>query len=264
MKMRKITLSLFVCLAVIFVLSGPVWGYWGQVRIVSAEVDYENETININGYNFGRYPWVFMDGVYLNVLSASDSSIEAQLPSLDSGTYRLGVAHYKSRYRRWMRDSIDFTIGARGPVGPAGPKGDPGDPGAPGLQGPKGDPGKAGANGAKGDKGDKGDSGITGYVHTRGGFEPFFILQGQTEVVSARCPGKKKVLGGGWSVYGCFAQDPNDSNSIANCSELDDAEYSVEASYPETENTWSVLVTNTADVDIEVDLRVNAICGSFK
>jgi hypothetical protein len=228
-----------------------------------------------------------MDGVYLNVLSASDSSIEAQLPSLDSGTYRLGVAHYKSRYRRWMRDSIDFTIGARGPVGPAGRSGAKGDPGPAGpigepglrgekgdrgdrgLKGPKGDPGKAGANGAKGDvgpagpKGDKGDPGITGYVHSRGGFEPFFILQGQTEVISARCPGKKKVLGGGWSLHGCYAQDPNDPNYYTDCGKLDDADYAVEASYPENENTWSVLVTNTGDVDIEVDFRVNAICGSF-
>jgi hypothetical protein len=228
---------------------------------------------------------VFIDGVYLKVLSSSDRAIEAQLPALDAGTYRLKVAHYKSRYRRWLRDSIDFTIGARGPVGPAGPKGDPGPPGPQGEPGPagsigpqgpvgpagpKGEAGPAGPKGAKGDKGDvgpagpKGDPGITGYVRTRGGFEPFFILQGQTEVISAHCPGKKKVLGGGWSVHGCYAQDPNDPNYYTDCAKLDDAGYAVEASYPESDNTWSVLVTNTGDVDIEVDLRVNAICGSFK
>lgn len=147
--------------------------------------------------------------------------------------------------------SIDFTIGARGPKG---------DRGESGPQGLKGD---AGPKGEKGTKGDKGDPGITGYVHSRGGFEPFFILRGQTEVISARCPGAKKVLGGGRSVHGCFAQDPNDVNSIANCSDLEEADYTVEASYPETENTWSVLISNTRDVDIEVDLRVNAICGFF-
>jgi hypothetical protein len=225
---------------------------------------------------------VFIDGKYLNVLNSSDSSIEAQLPALDAGTYRLKVAHYKSRYRRWLRDSIDFTIGARGPagppgqqgavgpagpIGPAGPKGDVGPAGPIGPAGPAGKPGPKGAKGdpgPAGPKGDKGDPGITGYARMRGGFEPFFILQGQTEVISAHCPGKKKVLGGGWSVHGCYAQDPNDPNYYINCSELDDAGYAVEASYPESDNTWSVLVTNTGDVDIEVDLRVNAICGSFK
>ena len=82
-------------------------------------------------------------------------------------------------------------------------------------------------------------------------------------MVSARCPGTKKILGGGWSVHGCYAQDPDDPNYYTDCGKLDDADYAVEASYPENENTWSVLVTNTGDVDIEVDLRVNAICGSF-
>ena len=81
------------------------------------------------------------------------------------------------------------------------------------------------------------------------------ILQGQTEVVSARCPGTKKILGGGWSVHGCYAQDPDDPNYYTDCGKLDDADYAVEASYPENENTWSVLVTNTGDVDIEVDLQ---------
>jgi hypothetical protein len=241
-----------------------------------------------------------MDAIYLKVFSASDNTIEAELPALEPGAYRLGVAHYKSRYRYWQRDTIDLTIGARGPkgdVGPAGPKGDPGDPGpqgdkgdpgdpgdpglqgpkgepgkpgpmgdrgAPGLQGLKGDPGKPGLKGDKGEKGDKGDPGITGYARMRGGWEPFFILQGQTEVVSARCPGTKKVLGGGWSVHGCFAEDPGNPGYYADCNNLDDAGYAVEASYPESDNTWSVTISNTGDVDIEVDLRVNAICGTFQ
>ena len=200
------------------------------------------------------------------------------------------MAQYTYRYRRWRRDTIDFTIGARGPkgdkgdpgdpgpkgdkgyLGLQGPKGDAGEPGprgergAPGLQGPKGDAGEPGLKGPKGDpgkagpkgeKGDKGDPGLTGYSRMRGGFEPFFIL------ISARCPGTKKVLGGGWSMHGCFAEDPKNPGYYADCSDLDDAGYAVEASYPEDDNTWSVMISNTGDVDIEVDLRVNAICGSF-
>ena len=124
--MRKITLSVVVCLATIFFFAGPVWSYRGQVKITGVTVDPDNQIITIKGDNFGHYPWVFIDGEYLNVLTSSDSAIEAQLPALDAGTYRLGVAHYKSRYHRWLRDSIDITIGARGPAGPAGPKGDVG------------------------------------------------------------------------------------------------------------------------------------------
>ena len=86
MKMRKTTLSLIVCLAAIFVFTGPVWGYHGLIKIESAQVDYENEIIHIKGQNFGHYAWVFMDGVYLKIISATDTQIQAHLPALDSGT----------------------------------------------------------------------------------------------------------------------------------------------------------------------------------
>jgi hypothetical protein len=69
------------------------------------------------------------------------------------------------------------------------------------------------------------------------------------------------VLGGGWAVFGCDAPDPSNPEYYAACSELDDASYALEASYPEDDNTWSVMISNTGDVDIEVDLRVSAICG---
>jgi len=282
--MRKRTLPLIVFLAAIFIFTSPVFGYYGHVKIESAEVDYENQKIYIKGHRFGHHPWVHMDDIYLKVFFSSDNYIETELPALEPGAYRLGVAHYRSRYRYWQRDTIDLTIGARGPkgdVGPAGPKGDPGDPGdrgdrgdpgpkgEPGKPGPMGDRGAPGLQGLKGDpgkpglKGDKGDPGITGYARMRGGWEPFFILQGQTEVISARCPGTKKVLGGGWSVHGCFAENPKSPGYYAECGDLDDAGYAVEASYPESDNTWSVTISNTGDVDIEVDLRVNAICGTF-
>ena len=285
--MRKHILPFIVFLAAIFVFVGPVWGWYGGLKIDSAEIDFDKKRIYIKGHKFGKHPWVYVDDHFLKVLSAKNNSIEAEWPSLEPGTYRLGVVRYKHKKRRWHRDSIDLTVGTQGPAGPAGPKGDPGEPGPkgekgdPGPAGPKGDPGlrgnpgpqgeqgEPGEPGPKGDKGDvgpagpKGDPGVSGYGRVLQTNEPSLILPGQTKILSAKCPGTKKVLGGGWFVRACDTQDPNTPDYYIDCNELDEADFTVEASYPENDNTWSVMVTNTGTLDIEVDLRVNIVCGTF-
>ena len=93
--------------------------------------------------------------------------------------------------------------------------------------------------------------------------EPSMVLPGETKILSARCPGTKKVIGGGWFVRMCDTQDPNNPDYYIDCGEVEEADYTVEASYPESDNTWSVLVTNTGSLNIEIDMRVNIVCGSF-
>ncbi len=288
--MKKNLLLFIVFLAGIFVFAGPVWGFYGGVKIDSAEVDFDNNKIYIKGHRFGDHPWVRMNDMYLDVYSADNNYIEAELPDIDPGTYHLVVARFKRRGRLLLYGSIDLAVGTQGPKGDSGPKGetgDPGpkgDPGEPGLQGPqgiKGDPGptgepgpqgkqgetgpqgKPGEPGAKGEKGDKGDPGITGYAHVRKMTfgELYYLPPGYTEVISSSCRKPKKVIGGGWVVQQCITPG---TDSYIDCNQLYEASYAVEASYPENDNTWSVVITNTGDVEIEVDLTVNAICGTFE
>ena len=276
--MKKNGLLFIVFLAGLFVFTGPVWGYRGWVKIDSAEVDLDSNKIYIKGHRFGEHPWVYMNGFSLEVHSADDNYIEAELPSVDPGTYRIGVARYKRKYRRWLKDTIDVAVGTQGPKGDPGdpgPKGEKGDSGLQGPQGIKGDSGpmgnpgpqgkqgEPGEPGPQGDKGDKGDPGITGYVRFPTGslYEPDKLPPndpGDTLVISSRCPNAKKVLGGGWVV------ECKIPGTDIYCDEVDGASYAVEASYPENDNTWSVVIVNTGDVEIQVGLTVTAICAKFQ
>jgi hypothetical protein len=286
--MKKNPLFFIVFLAGIFVFTGPVWGSWssyGGVIINSAEVDFDNNKIYIEGHKFGDHPWVYMNDMYLKVHSADNNYIEAELPSIDAGTYRLVVARYKRRHRLWLKGTIDLAIGIQGPKGDPGdpgpqgengapgPKGDQGDPGPRGPQGltggpgPMGEPGPQGMQGErgepgpKGDKGDKGDPGITGYRRfpKNSITEPYDLEPDDTIVISSSCLlNNQKVLGGGWVVE-CKIPDTD-----IYCDEVDGASYAVEASYPENDNTWSVVITNTGEEYIRVGLIVTAICATFQ
>ena len=290
--MKKNILFFIVFLAGIFVFTGPVWGSWGSYRgviIDRAEVDFDNNKIYIEGHKFGKHPWVYMNDMYLKVHSADNNYIEAELPSIDPGTYRLVVARYKRRHRLWLKGTMDLAIGTQGPKGDRGdpgpqgengdpgPKGDQGDPGPQGPQGTKGNPGPMGESGPQGEpgkpgpKGDKGDPGITGYARASKSsrWEPYYLSQGETIVISSSCRLKtQKVLGGGWVMEVCITPDPDgpdpDRPNYVDCDLLDGASYAVEGSYPENDNTWSVELTNTGDADIEVGLTVNAICATFQ
>ena len=295
--MRKHILPFIVFLAAIFVFTGPAWGWYGGLKIDKVKVDFEKKRIYIKGHKFGKNPWVYIDDRFLKVLKADNNSIKAKLPKLKPGTYRLGVARYKHKHRRWYRDRIDLTVGTQGPAGPAGPagpQGDPGDPGPqgdagpagpmgePGLRGPKGDKGDPGPMGSagpqgkqgepgkpgpKGDKGDKGDAGISDYTRAlSGGGEARPISPGWTHEFFLDCGNGKKVLGAGWIVQVCEAQDPNNAGVYLDCNQLREASYVVEASYPDpgSDNTWLVRVANNGDVGIDLDLQINLICASIK
>jgi hypothetical protein len=91
--------------------------------------------------------------------------------------------------------------------------------------------------------------------------DPTSISPGETTEITATCPGIKKVISGGWSIRYCFAEDNENPGDWLFCDEIDDASYAIEASYPVNENTWAVRFHNTGEVNMELDLRVFAICG---
>jgi hypothetical protein len=141
-----------------------------RLEIFNATVDWDNNTITVNGENFGAAPEAWLDGFSLEITTSSDSSILANIPvEIGSGTYRLFVVRQDFRKDHPEKaDILDVTIGAVGPEGPMGPqglqgeKGDKGDKGDPGEKGEKGDQGIQGIQGPQGDKGDKGDKGDPG------------------------------------------------------------------------------------------------------
>lgn len=130
----------------------------GQLVITSAQVNFANNTITINGRsftdkgNFGRSaPTVTLNDIGLRVSSATDSRIVALLPSsIAAGSYLLTV---RSGAGDSNFDAFDVTIGAVGPMGLQGPKGDTGargPAGATGATGPQGPPGPMGPTGPAG------------------------------------------------------------------------------------------------------------------
>jgi type VI secretion system VgrG family protein len=101
--------------------------------------DVAAEILFVHGENFGADPSVWLDGIPLHVLNATGSSIQAELPSLEPGTYLLIVARSR-RMPPKPKDlaTMDVTLGAVGPdgaVGPPGPEGPPGPPGETGAPG---------------------------------------------------------------------------------------------------------------------------------
>ncbi|HJS74260.1 MAG TPA: hypothetical protein VJ921_08245, partial [Vicinamibacteria bacterium] len=55
-------------------------------RVIPDAVD---EILFVHGANFGADPAVWLDGIRLHVLNATESLIQAELPSLEPGTYLL-------------------------------------------------------------------------------------------------------------------------------------------------------------------------------
>jgi hypothetical protein len=109
----------------------------------------------ITGSGFGTTtPVVTLSGSNLTVVTFSDKSITATLPSnLATGAYLLTVLNQKSK----APATFNAMIGPlQGPVGPAGPQGPVGASGAPGSAGPTGPTGPTGPPGSTGATGPAG------------------------------------------------------------------------------------------------------------
>lgn len=126
--------------------------------------------IVISGVSFGTaLPGVTLGGTSLKVLTASASSITAQLPAtLAPGSYLLTVVNNNTH----LPAIFEVTLGAQGLTGAIGAMGLPGPQGIPGpqgLPGPQGTPGLQGAAGLPGAPGAQGAAGATGTAGSAGG-----------------------------------------------------------------------------------------------
>jgi len=122
-------------------------------------------------------------------------------------------------------------VGPQGEVGPIGPQGPAGEKGTSGPAGP------AGAAGPAGPPGSPGVAGVSGAVEVT---SRVLVPAGSPGSAVAKCPGTKKVTGGG------FIVDPvvkvNESHSSANLTE------------------WTLQVTNPAGADRYI--TAYAICAN--
>ena len=135
-----------------------------QVNILAVSVDFDAQTMTINGENFniGPNPTTASLGGFgnLNIISNDGSTIVAELPpGISAGDYTLFVSSGPGPKKN---DQQSITIGAQGPEGDMGDPGTPGDPGDQGPQGPQGGQGPQGPQGPTGATGPQGPIGLTG------------------------------------------------------------------------------------------------------
>ena len=156
----------------------------GLPIVISATVNYGQNTLTITGQNFGSSPTVTLDSLTFPTQSSAGSQIVANFPtgtppsSFTPGTYFLTVV-FKNQLPVIYTVDIGANglqgpsgatgstgpagaTGAPGPAGPAGPAGPIGLPGPAGAQGPVGTAGVAGATGPQGPAGATGATGAQG------------------------------------------------------------------------------------------------------
>ena len=161
-----------------------------DVVVASASANVNARLLTITGSGFGSSePLVTVGGATLVLVHWSATAIEAILPDLTPGGYRVTV-YRTDKTRIGPSGAIDLAIGlpgAAGPVGPkgsvgpqgpdgepgpAGPQGTDGPPGESGPQGAQGAPGLPGAAGAPGERGQDGAIGLRGESGPRGDAGP--------------------------------------------------------------------------------------------
>jgi hypothetical protein len=118
-------------------------------------------------------------------------------------------------------------------TGPQGPKGDPGMQGAPGL------PGEPGAQGPAGSPGPAGAPGVSGYQQIVESVNNFTLAASTESVHVLTCPPGKKVLGGGFLLFGANGFLANNSNGPAS-----DTQWGVSVFNPSGTNTVTVSTVN--------------------
>jgi len=143
--------------------------------VVKASADSSTHRLAITGSGFGTAPVVRLAGAPLTVVSATDTSIVADLPStIAPGSVLLLVL------RNGTVPSLPFevTIGAVGPIGPIGPIGETGPMGPAGPIGPSGSVGPMGPAGPQGPQGIDGPRGPEGPQGPSGVLGSFEMLAG--------------------------------------------------------------------------------------
>ncbi len=150
---------LFVCLSGVSAAGAPPAEVGDQedasiprLVITKAEARLENAALYVDGQNFGSNPRVFLgqeEGTIdeLEVVSSTDTFIEAVLTTVSSGNHLLIVANGSDLQEMFaLAVTLDAVTlpeepGSQGPAGPQGPTGERGPEGPPGPTGPPGLPG---------------------------------------------------------------------------------------------------------------------------
>jgi len=127
--MKKNVIGLLVFLLTFFLLSNAAYSdddddKYRKKRLTITSAHVENNVIYIYGKNFGNNPYVKLGENELVVETSTGDSIEANLPDIEPGTYRLLVVKKikRKKYKKFMKflayhryDTMDITIGAAGP-----------------------------------------------------------------------------------------------------------------------------------------------------
>lgn len=233
-------------------------------RIIRIVPDYEIGTLLIEGQNFGSAPQLLMAApggalVPVPVLSASNTSIVADLVDVVPGTYKIQVIKGNGATEQ---DAVELSLGTVGPQGPQGQQGiqgDKGDQGEQGIQGIQGDQGEQGIPGIQGEKGDTGDPGVQGPKGDEGDQGPQGA-QGPRGFEGPEGPqGPAGPSVGGWHSDRISCPGNNNCWSQRSCStqviaggcghrDINSAVQDIEVAYsgPISNKTWLCQVDNTS------------------
>ena len=89
----------------------------GPPVIVEAIVSADDTTLFVRGLNFGRNPFVTLDGIPLGgVTVLNDGQLTALMPALQPGNYLLTLTNQSARRKSNKGTSVSFeiTVGATG------------------------------------------------------------------------------------------------------------------------------------------------------
>jgi Collagen triple helix repeat (20 copies) len=167
----------------------------GQLMVLAAHLDRSQETLILEGLNFGRQaPTVYCETYELLVTGSTNRRLVVQFPAaIPDGMYRFTVVSGPSQQDRDVfyvnAQSLSSVEGPQGPPGPTGPQGDAGPAGPAGPAGAAGAVGPAGPAGAVGPAGPTGPVGPAGPAGATGAMGPAGPVGPQGSQGPAGAPG---------------------------------------------------------------------------
>jgi Phage Tail Collar Domain/Collagen triple helix repeat (20 copies) len=157
----------------------------GFPLVISAAVNYTQNTLTITGQNFGSNPSVTLDDLTFTTQSAAGTQIVANFPAgMPPASFTPGTYFLTLQFKNQLPAIFAVDIGANGPSGAAGPQGPVGATGPAGAAGSAGPAGPAGGPGPMGPPGVSGATGLTGATGAQGPAGP----QGAQGVAGATGP----------------------------------------------------------------------------